>query len=398
MAKLNKEQLKKLYDYGGTLSPKNWADMIDSVTLDTPDEDSPSADPNNIIQISYKTLIDNIENGLLIPNQWYEFFYYNVKFNGKPGSIRSVRVRAANKYCLYENALCYGIPFIDLYSSEIVSKWFYCKYTIDSIHYAYNREFIKIHIDELNSSYREYISKDLYYRICEDNEFVFISVPYDHESNPIEILIIYQYDGMWYCNDDYYDGIRFDKQTGFVSDIRINNHFFSYDIFDDTAMNEMGGGLVAPNPDIVEREETYCFIGDPISHQINTIRDLDTITEYHSRIINSNILLDYTESVLHIDAINHYGRASIGTYINSKTFLNIPSWDYVPSGTFINCILRGGLSDQYLADLPSLHIENVHLHVDVLLNNASNFNYDLGVITPGIDGPYFAEYPQTNLE
>lgn len=31
MAKLNNRQLKKLYDYGGTLSPKDWADMIDTL-------------------------------------------------------------------------------------------------------------------------------------------------------------------------------------------------------------------------------------------------------------------------------------------------------------------------------------------------------------------------------
>ena len=72
MAKLNKEQLKKLYDYGGTLSPKNWADMIDSVVPDI-------EIPNDVIKTTYTELVDKINNGKLIPNQWYEFDYYNRK-------------------------------------------------------------------------------------------------------------------------------------------------------------------------------------------------------------------------------------------------------------------------------------------------------------------------------
>lgn len=75
MAKLNKEQLKKLYDYGGTLSPKDWADMIDSLVPDENTENTPSVEPGTVIKTTYEEAKALYESGQMIPGVYYKFLY-----------------------------------------------------------------------------------------------------------------------------------------------------------------------------------------------------------------------------------------------------------------------------------------------------------------------------------
>lgn len=72
MAKLTKEQLKKLYDYGGTLSPKDWADMIDSLSPQEYD------DSGTIIDTSYEDVKALYESGRMIPGVKYRC---NINYN-----------------------------------------------------------------------------------------------------------------------------------------------------------------------------------------------------------------------------------------------------------------------------------------------------------------------------
>ena len=77
MAKLTKEQLKKLYDYGGTLSPKDWADMIDSIP-----ENPIYRDSLPIIKTTYKEVRELYYAGKMDPNIKYEFAYtFKTSFN-----------------------------------------------------------------------------------------------------------------------------------------------------------------------------------------------------------------------------------------------------------------------------------------------------------------------------
>lgn len=73
MAKLNKEQLKKLYDYGGTLSPKDWANLIDSIPDDseTPKYD----DSGTVIETTYDEAKALYESSKMTPGVKYAFEY-----------------------------------------------------------------------------------------------------------------------------------------------------------------------------------------------------------------------------------------------------------------------------------------------------------------------------------
>ena len=70
MPKLNKNQLKKLYDYGGTLSPEDWATMIDNMVSEAEYDDS-----GTIIKTTYQEAKDLYESGQMIPGIYYEFPY-----------------------------------------------------------------------------------------------------------------------------------------------------------------------------------------------------------------------------------------------------------------------------------------------------------------------------------
>ena len=73
MTKLNKEQLKKLYDYGGTLSPKDWANLIDSIPDDS--EIPKYDDSGTVIETTYEEAEALYESGNMIPGVKYEFEY-----------------------------------------------------------------------------------------------------------------------------------------------------------------------------------------------------------------------------------------------------------------------------------------------------------------------------------
>lgn len=73
MTKLNNKQLKKIYDYGGTLSPKDWGDMIDSLRPDYLEE-AP------IVETTYEDARDLYYKGQMIPGVMYEFTYYKPNF------------------------------------------------------------------------------------------------------------------------------------------------------------------------------------------------------------------------------------------------------------------------------------------------------------------------------
>lgn len=83
MTKLNKEQLKKLYDYGGTLSPKDWADMIDNM----PENPNYNKDSLPIVKTTYAEVRELYYAGKMDPNVKYEFRY---EFKSSPTTIYPV--------------------------------------------------------------------------------------------------------------------------------------------------------------------------------------------------------------------------------------------------------------------------------------------------------------------
>ena len=71
MAKLNKEQLKKLYDYGGTLSPKDWANLIDNM----PENPIYNKKSLPIVKTTYEEVRELYNSGKMDPNIKYQFDY-----------------------------------------------------------------------------------------------------------------------------------------------------------------------------------------------------------------------------------------------------------------------------------------------------------------------------------
>lgn len=70
MPKLNKNQLKKLYDYGGILSPEDWATMIDNIVSEAKYDNS-----GTVITTTYEEAKALYESGQMIPGVYYEFPY-----------------------------------------------------------------------------------------------------------------------------------------------------------------------------------------------------------------------------------------------------------------------------------------------------------------------------------
>lgn len=78
MAKLTKEQLKKLYDYGGTLSPKDWAAMIDNMGGNS----MYNKNSLPIVKTTYEEVKELYYTGNMDPNVKYEFEYvFKPSFN-----------------------------------------------------------------------------------------------------------------------------------------------------------------------------------------------------------------------------------------------------------------------------------------------------------------------------
>lgn len=95
MAKLNNKQLKKLYDYGGTLSPKDWSDMIDNLRPDCLEE-AP------IVKTTYEALQSLYNKGQILPGVIYEFEYYKPNFKGETMLISlSLHVDSLGKFKVF---------------------------------------------------------------------------------------------------------------------------------------------------------------------------------------------------------------------------------------------------------------------------------------------------------
>lgn len=113
MSESRNTQLKRVYDLGGTLTPKEWAKAANVIFPD------PNEGNGNIIETTYKDLVNMISSGSLIPGALYEFDYNNyLPFKNKNVSdyyahdkdlsqhdIGSrVRVLALTPYTISENA------------------------------------------------------------------------------------------------------------------------------------------------------------------------------------------------------------------------------------------------------------------------------------------------------
>lgn len=115
MSESRNKQLKRVYDLGGTLTPKEWAKAADVIFPD------PNEGNGNIIETTYKDLVNMISSGSLIPGALYEFEYNNYLpfknknindfvygnhdydlFQDAHGSM--VRVLALTPYTISENA------------------------------------------------------------------------------------------------------------------------------------------------------------------------------------------------------------------------------------------------------------------------------------------------------
>lgn len=97
MAKLSNKQLKKLYDYGGTLSPKDWSDMIDNLRPDCLEE-AP------IVKTTYKALQGLYNEGQILPGVIYEFEYDKPDFKGETMPISlSLHVDSLGKFKVFGN-------------------------------------------------------------------------------------------------------------------------------------------------------------------------------------------------------------------------------------------------------------------------------------------------------
>ena len=113
MSESRNKRLKRVYDLGDTLTPKEWAKAADVIFPD------PNEGNGNIIKTTYKDLVNMISSGSLIPGALYEFDYNNyLPFKNKNVSDyydhdieltqylsgSRVRVLALTPYTISENA------------------------------------------------------------------------------------------------------------------------------------------------------------------------------------------------------------------------------------------------------------------------------------------------------
>ena len=113
MSESRNKRLKRVYDLGGTLTPKEWAKAADVIFPD------PNEGNGDIIKTTYKDLVNMISSGSLIPGATYEFDYNNyLPFKNKNVSDyyghdldlgqtaygSKVRVLALTPYTISENA------------------------------------------------------------------------------------------------------------------------------------------------------------------------------------------------------------------------------------------------------------------------------------------------------
>ena len=377
MAKLNKEQLKKLYDYGGTLSPKDWADAMDSLC---PDND---IEPSNYISLSYDELVHRMNTDGIIPKQWYKIPYTT------QGSITEVYVQGCTTNTLYENALCTGIPVMDQIGNIITEGLHHCKYTTDN-HIINDNVLLNnrgYHFDEIHTSIIPNLKDEIHVDKC--------YISYDADSGDYIVI--------WNDNDntfaDKFDGtnfigvefssirLLFENWTGFVYDIIIGDAFYSYDI----------SHYENIDTDIILSGETNVyFIGDINKHLIGCATYGFV---YKSKIVNSDILIatyawDFED--ICITANNYYGivNTCTGLFVNStieyigntsnqiyvgekviNSKLKIVSDDGSNTFDIINCIYDDGI---YVDEIPGIE------------------SYDY-VTQSSYNGLYFANYPDTNL-
>ena len=146
MSESRNTQLKRVYDLGGTLTPKQWAKAVDVIFPD------PNEGNGKIIKTTYKDLVNMISSGSLIPGALYEFDYNNYlpikDWNGELidqyNTECQVRVKALSTNTISEDALYNGVrsTFVQEVGPDDgfyhdFKKWNPCKYSINTP-YSYN--------------------------------------------------------------------------------------------------------------------------------------------------------------------------------------------------------------------------------------------------------------------
>lgn len=227
MSESRNTRLKRVYDLGGTLTPKEWAKAADVIFPD------PNEGNGDIIETTYKDLVNMISSGSLIPGALYEFeynnylpfknknvsdYYYhdNDLFQNAHGSM--VRVLALTPYTISENAF-YRISQNTHGLNH--STFRNCKYSLKTP-YRYNFVYKTLNYDvdegwwENEGSYFDNIHKfteDEYDYII---NFIKRYAPFGREELLVNAEIFKSYIGI-YCKDESTVIIQSNKPVKYVA-------------------------------------------------------------------------------------------------------------------------------------------------------------------------------------
>lgn len=337
MAKLNKEQLKKLYDYGGTLSSKDWADMIDSVVPDTPD-----IQPGTVIETTYEEAKSLYESGQMKQGVYYKFPYRSPYRFRKDDEDSNSWVEIFETYMYNENYV-YIYVFIDSKSNTLKAKCDIEGYSNQIYNCIADYSFDCLYF---TNSDRNFVSEEY-----KDN---IVIGPFDY-SDSMDILInkLREYDVKFIIDMDI---INIDEKsiliytdlkmllitTKFIFEIEFEyDNEIDYDIITNISVtnNTSNTGLIT-NLDFGSFKQTYLSIYYSVSNdsiaKINILCDVDnnydeviyttvnlgTRTISRGSIIHSNIIFDksYYPSN-NLIAYIHYSNVTISSSNKNKKLI-----------------------------------------------------------------------------
>jgi len=222
MAKLNKEQLKKLYDYGGTLSPKDWANMIDNL----PENPIYNKDLLPVVKTTYEEVRELYNSGKMDPNVKYQFDYKYYNFYYDSMDDREQRayfqdliiyldggtVKAEYTGVRNINGDPITIDNVDVYDKSFTADFIFDSIITNSDYYEYirprytfNTEYIISSMDDVEDFVKLLTENSIPHRVMIDEdsmvhiEFYNIAVTSDSE---VEYHFVYNNHNIYYDTVD----------------------------------------------------------------------------------------------------------------------------------------------------------------------------------------------------
>lgn len=364
MAKLNNKQLKKLYDYGGTLSPKDWGDMVDSLRQDYT-EKAP------VVKTTYETARDLYNSGQMIPGVKYAFTYHHA-FDWIQDDYVNMQVRNNIDIQVYidNNG---NLKADGFYNLTGVDRYFTSDYTFNPTYVIFHKTDVDTEYIESYVDYYKPIMVGIYYVM--DASDITSLVDYLNEKN-----ISYDYD-----YDADYDSHNILK---FNSNVCINDYVIDDENLETILIFE--DGAIFNISDYRYGDEVYISRLENINIQEGYLYNLNFGTHKHSHVVEAVMFdcIDETNdspttvnaNVINDHFIPYYGIVNIenGTMINTHIdYVHHRSEDSPQSPTLIE-------------------IENIYtINNNLTIETGESVTYPYGPIDIIVTGTY--NYEDINI-